>query len=189
MIIPVYRYVSYLAGAWGVSEMVLLLLLRSAPGSSHDRNSLRLIWLGNGIGIFGAMYAFRKLPGLAMPGFLTVLLAALVIFLAGIAIRLYSIIYLGKFFTANVAIAADHKLIDTGPYKFVRHPAYTGSLLTFLGFGLFFCNWASLAIMVVPVYAAFLWRIHVEEQALLGAFGEQYREYMKRTKRLVPGVY
>ena len=124
-----------------------------------------------------------------MPGWQIVLLSGLAIFLAGIAIRLYSIIYLGKFFTANVAIAADHKLIDTGPYQQVRHPAYTGSLLTFLGFGLFFCNWASLVIMIVPVYAAFLWRIHIEEQALLGAFGEQYEEYMKRTKRLVPGVY
>jgi len=186
---PITHYVPVLAGIWGVSEVLLMMFKRSASGISKDRNSLLLIWLGNSIGIFGAIWSFPRLRAWALPGHEGVLLAALLIFAAGIIIRAYSIIYLGRFFTANVAITRDHKLIDTGPYKLVRHPSYTGLLLTFFGFGLSLCNLASLLIMIVPVYAVFLWRIHVEEQALLGAFGGKYHDYMKRTKRLVPWVY
>ena len=187
--LSITHYVPIMAGIWGVSEVLLMLFKRSAPGASKDRNSLWLIWLGNSIGIFGAIWSFPRLRAWALPGREGILLAALMIFAAGIIIRAYSIIYLGRFFTANVAITTDHKLIDTGPYHLVRHPSYTGLFLIFFGFGLSFANLASLLIMIVPVYAVFLWRIRVEEQALLGAFGEKYRDYMKRTKRLVPGVY
>ena len=66
-------------------------------------------------------------------------------FVVGIAIRWYAIVYLGRFFTVNVAIAADHRLIDSGPYRFVRHPSYIGALMAFLGLGLTLGNWVSLA--------------------------------------------
>jgi protein-S-isoprenylcysteine O-methyltransferase len=88
-----------------------------------------------------------------------------------------------------VAIAADHRLIDTGPYRFVRHPSYTGALMAFLGLALCLANWASRVVMVVPVFLVFLRRMQVEEGALLQALGDQYREYMNRTKRLIPAVY
>jgi protein-S-isoprenylcysteine O-methyltransferase Ste14 len=189
MAILIAHSVPILAGIWGASEVLLMLFRRSAPGSSQDRNSLRLIWLADFVGIFGAIYAARRLDRWMFLAHENFLLAALVIFAIGIVLRVYSISWLGKFFTANVAIAADHELIDNGPYRLVRHPSYTGALLTFLGFGLSFGNIASLLILLVPVCAAFLWRIHVEEQALLGAFGERYRAYMKKTKRLVPGIY
>jgi protein-S-isoprenylcysteine O-methyltransferase Ste14 len=88
-----------------------------------------------------------------------------------------------------VAIAAGHRLIDTGPYRFVRHPSYTGALMAFFGLALCLANWASLAVMLIPVFLVFLRRMHVEEDALLQAFGNQYRDYMRRTKRLIPAVY
>lgn len=181
--------VPFLAGIWGLSEVALMLFKRSAPGSSKDRNSQGLIWLAICAGIFGAIFAMIRLRAWALPGREGFLLAALLIFAAGIILRVYSIFYLGRFFTTDVAIAADHRLVDTGPYRLVRHPSYTGALLTFLGFGLGTGNLASLLIMVAPVYAAFFWRIRVEEQALLAAMEEQYKDYMKRTKRLVPWVY
>jgi protein-S-isoprenylcysteine O-methyltransferase len=109
--------------------------------------------------------------------------------LAGLALRWYAIIYLGRFFTVNVAIAADHQLIDTGPYRRLRHPAYTGALLAFLGLALCAQNWASLAVIVIGTTAAFSYRMQVEEVALTGAFGDRYRQYMQRTWRLVPGLY
>ena len=84
---------------------------------------------------------------------------------------------------------AGHRLIDTGPYRFVRHPSYTGALMAFLGLAPCLANWASLAVMLVPVLLVFLRRMHVEEDALLQAFGNQYRDYMRRTKRLIPAVY
>ena len=97
--------------------------------------------------------------------------------------------FVSTVFTVNVAIAADHQLIDTGPYRWLRHPAYTGALLAFLGLGLCSQNWASLALIVIGTTAAFSYRMHVEELALTGAFGERYRQYMQRTWRLVPGLY
>jgi protein-S-isoprenylcysteine O-methyltransferase len=94
-----------------------------------------------------------------------------------------------RFFTVNVAIAANHRLIDTGPYRFVRHPSYTGALMAFLGLALCLANWASLAVMLIPVFLVFLRRMRVEEGVLLQALGAHYREYMHRTKRLIPAVY
>ena len=71
----------------------------------------------------------------------------------------------------------------------MRHPSYTGMLLIFLAIGLNTKNWLGLAIIVLLPMAALLYRIHVEEQALQGAFGREYAEYSQRTKRLIPGVY
>jgi protein-S-isoprenylcysteine O-methyltransferase Ste14 len=116
-------------------------------------------------------------------------LLGVVAFAAGLAIRWYSIVHLGRFFTVNVAIAANHRLIDTGPYRFVRHPSYTGALMAFLGLALCLANWASLIVMLVPIFLVFLRRMRVEEGVLLQAFGHQYRDYMQRTKRLIPAVY
>jgi protein-S-isoprenylcysteine O-methyltransferase Ste14 len=110
------------------------------------------------------------------------------LFVPGLVLRWCSIICLGRFFTTNVAIATDHRLIDTGPYRFIRHPSYAGSLLALLGFTLCIPNWASWLLILVPCYAVTFWRIHVEEQALLGGLGEPYRTYMQRTKRLIPWI-
>ncbi|HEU6448587.1 MAG TPA: isoprenylcysteine carboxylmethyltransferase family protein [Verrucomicrobiae bacterium] len=107
----------------------------------------------------------------------------------GIVLRWYAILYLGRFFTVNVAIAEDHRLIDTGPYHFIRHPSYTGSLLSALGVAMSLQNWISFLIVFVSILAVTLWRIHIEEQALAEGLGQPYRSYMKRTKRLVPGIY
>jgi protein-S-isoprenylcysteine O-methyltransferase Ste14 len=59
----------------------------------------------------------------------------------------HAIVHLGRFFTVNVAIAANHRLIDTGPYRFVRHPSYTGALMAFLGLALCLANWVPLAVI------------------------------------------
>jgi protein-S-isoprenylcysteine O-methyltransferase Ste14 len=61
--------------------------------------------------------------------------------------------------------------------------------MAFLGLALCLANWASLVILLAPVFLVFLRRMHVEEGALLQAFGDQYRDYMRRTKRLIPAVY
>jgi protein-S-isoprenylcysteine O-methyltransferase len=111
------------------------------------------------------------------------------LFIGGIILRWYSIWKLGHFFTVDVAIAHQHQLIDSGPYRFVRHPAYTGALVAFLGFGLCLGNWLSILCLVGPITAAFLWRIRVEEGALIDALGDDYRAYMRRTARLLPFVY
>lgn len=80
-------------------------------------------------------------------------------------------------------------LKKVGIYKYVRHPAYTGSLLSFYGFGISLNNWVSLLVVVIPVTAAFLYRMRVEEAMLSASMGAVYDEYKKQTYRLIPGIY
>lgn len=106
----------------------------------------------------------------------------------GMAIRWYSVIYLGKYFTVKVAIVADHQLIQTGPYNYVRHPSYSGLLIAFLGLGALNNNWIGLLALTVPVFSAISYRIKVEEAVMLAEF-VSYQEYARRTKKLIPLIY
>ncbi len=111
------------------------------------------------------------------------------LFCSGILLRCYAIIHLGRFFTVHVAIADDHRVIDTGPYRYVRHPSYTGALLAYLGLGLCLANWLSLTVILIPPAAIILWRISIEERALRTSLGEAYLAYARKTRRLLPYVY
>ena len=128
-------------------------------------------------------------PGATVPYLCGFYLFGFLLFLGGLILRWYSIGYLGRYFTIDVSISAEHKLIDSGPYRCIRHPTYTGALLAFLGLGFCFGNWLSILFLTVPIIAAFLWRIWIEERALTDALGENYRAYVERTKRLIPFVY
>ena len=109
----------------------------------------------------------------------------LVLALAGIALRQYAIASLGRFFTVRVMTRPDQTVVESGPYRYVRHPSYSGSLVTLLGVLLCSTNWLTLACFALAL-PGFLYRIRVEEGALLDALGQPYRDYMGRTKRLVP---
>jgi protein-S-isoprenylcysteine O-methyltransferase Ste14 len=113
----------------------------------------------------------------------------LALLVAGVAVRRHAVRTLGKFFTGTVVIRDDHRLVRAGLYRHVRHPAYAGALLAHLGLGLSFSNWFTLAFSVVPYSVAAAYRIRIEERALREAFGEDYADYARRTKRLIPGVY
>ena len=116
-------------------------------------------------------------------------MAGTVIFALGVVLRWWAIIHLGRFFTVDVALAADHRVIDTGPYRLMRHPSYTGLLLMYVGFALTLDNLIALPVVLIPVMLSLLQRMRIEETALLGALGENYAAYCRRTKRLVPMVY
>jgi protein-S-isoprenylcysteine O-methyltransferase Ste14 len=107
---------------------------------------------------------------------------------AGIALRLYAIIVLGAFFTTTVAVAAEQTVIEAGPYRLIRHPSYTGLLITLLGFGLSLTNWLSLLVIMGCALIGLSYRIQVEEHVLQEHLGQRYQEYMRRTKRLIPFV-
>jgi protein-S-isoprenylcysteine O-methyltransferase len=188
MMIPDSRV---LGGIYFLSEWGLMIFKRakSGAGGSKDRGSfgvlLVVIWLSI---TFAYQFEFA-VPGTGWPPLPWVSSAGIAVMIVGLALRWYSIIYLGRFFTVNVAIAADHQLIDTGPFRRVRHPSYSGALLAFLGLAICMQNWASLLILMTGTTAAFLYRMRVEERALTEAFGERYRQYLQRTARLIPGVY
>ncbi len=177
--------------AWMVSEMVLALRLRATRTSAtkRDRGSLALLWIAIAFGVTVAnLVRFRSLGAIdASRTFL--LSAAMVIFVAGLILRWAAILTLGRFFTVDVAVQTGQHVVRTGVFRDIRHPSYSGLLLTFAGLGLSYGNWVSLLTMLVPIVAAVLYRIHVEEDMLRLAFGDEYADYCKTTKRLVPGVY
>jgi protein-S-isoprenylcysteine O-methyltransferase len=113
----------------------------------------------------------------------------LLLMAGGLALRFWAIRVLARFFTIDVNIQPGHELIRRGPYRLLRHPAYTGSLMTFLGFGLALGNGWSLLVVMAPVTVAFLWRMRIEERVLAEAFPAQYPEYARQTKRLIPFVW
>jgi protein-S-isoprenylcysteine O-methyltransferase Ste14 len=113
----------------------------------------------------------------------------MVILVAGLVLRGWSIMTLGEYFTGAVAVSADQRVVTVGPYRVLRHPSYTGLLLALAGLGLTAANWVSFAGVVVLPLAAMLWRIHAEERALLATLGDRYRAYAAQHKRLIPLVW
>ena len=155
-----------------------------------------MIWLVIGLSIAaGVMVARSRTLRAGVVGlfdfpdsdWITVL--AIALFGAGLAVRWWAIVTLGRFFTVDVVIEKDHELVQRGPFQWVRHPSYTGVLVAFMGWAMTLGNWVALGLVLVPIFIAFVRRMNVEEEALEGALGEKYREYMMRTKRLVPGLY
>jgi protein-S-isoprenylcysteine O-methyltransferase Ste14 len=113
----------------------------------------------------------------------------LALMLAGLVVRGYAIGQLGRFFTPMVIIQPGQHIVDTGLYCYLRHPSYTGSFITILGYGLALTNWLSLLIVLVLPGVVYAFRMRVEEAALCEAFGDEYRAYMRRTRRLIPFIY
>ena len=183
--------VMWVGSIYLVSEIGLAAFKRAKPDETRDadRGSLTMLWLVIGLSVFVAFAIPANAPSWSMQPAAAFASLGLIVFACGLLLRWYAIVYLGRFFTVNVAIASDHRVIDTGPYRYIRHPSYAGALMAFAGLGFCLDNWGSLAVVTVPPFVAFLFRIRVEETALGNALGEPYRDYRRRTKRLIPALY
>lgn len=175
---------------WIASELLLILFRRSsAKGTSRDSGSI--LWLNAiiygsvavavfvGFSDVGLIHRFR-LP-LAWIGLFFILL--------GLTIRWSAIFTLRRFFTVNVAIQPNHRIIRNGLYGCIRHPSYSGTIISFFGLGLAQSNWITFVLLIVPITYAFIRRIEIEECVLLEEFGSQYNEYVRTTWQLIPWIY
>lgn len=179
-----------LGAIYGISEFCLALTRRSRErATSRDQHSLAVLWGVILVGVWLSLSSVAWFPHAALPHQRDFYLVGLGLFSFGVILRWYSIWYLGRYFTVDVSIAAEQRVIDSGPYRFIRHPSYTGALVAFLGFGFCLGNWMAILSVMLPILGAFLWRIHVEERALSEGLGDDYRNYMQRTKRLIPWIY
>jgi protein-S-isoprenylcysteine O-methyltransferase Ste14 len=184
-----------LAGELGLIYLVSEILLsltrrsRSKTGTKQDRSTLGIIWLVIAVSITAGVFVAQNFRAAMLPPGRIFAIAAVVIFVAGLILRWWAIITLGRFFTVDVTIEKDHELVERGPFRIVRHPSYTGVLLAFVGVALSLRNWAALLVVLLPIGAAFIHRMNVEEDALSRALGPRYTQYMKRTKRLLPLIY
>ncbi|MCE1198030.1 MAG: isoprenylcysteine carboxylmethyltransferase family protein [Marinilabiliales bacterium] len=175
---------------WLLSEILLNRSMRSGvkDRKGKDKGSLRLIWfvifLAIALGVLSSIVVRWPIgEGWQVP------IGGLALILIGMAIRFYAIASLGRFFTVDVTIREGHVIKKDGIYRIIRHPSYLGSLISFLGLGVSLNNWLSLAVIVVLITLSFVRRIHVEEQALVDQFGEDYQAYKRHTYRLIPWVY
>jgi protein-S-isoprenylcysteine O-methyltransferase Ste14 len=107
----------------------------------------------------------------------------------GFVIRIHSILTLKQYFTYSVAKVENHKIIETGLYKFIRHPGYLGQLIIFIGISTSISNWLSILVMMIPITLGYLYRIKVEERFMTEQLGEDYLNYQKRTKKIIPMIY
>jgi protein-S-isoprenylcysteine O-methyltransferase Ste14 len=155
----------------------------------RDRGSKAVISLGIFVGVFLAVQLSARWSGgtMARPWFAYVVGAALVA--AGVAIRVWAVLTLGRWFTTVVRVADDQRVVSDGPYRWVRHPSYLGLLVALAGLGLMLTDWVSVLVAVLLPLATLVWRIRVEERALRDGLGPRYDEYASGRKRLVPGVW
>jgi len=106
--------------------------------------------------------------------------------LASFAIRRRAIAALGQFWSLHVEIRKEHQLVQTGPFRWVRHPTYSSMILELLAVGMILNAAFSLAIVWLVFVPILVWRIRLEEAALVEKFGEGYRNYQRRTPALLP---
>jgi protein-S-isoprenylcysteine O-methyltransferase Ste14 len=169
------------------------LLSRTPMGSrapAEDAGSLRVLTFGFGGAMFFAFLLasaarWARLPGPPLLWFFL----GMASMIAGSLLRRHCFQVLGAFFTGAVTIQKDHRVIDTGAYRFVRHPSYTAALLIVLGVGLSLGNWLSVVVSFACAFAGYAYRAQVEERALLKALGEPYARFLAARQRFFPFIY
>ena len=163
----------------------LLTMNRREGTVRKDAFSYQIAAAGFFVGYFSA-FALRRRPPLLGSW---AVLAGTVLALSGTAFRFWSIRSLGGYFTRVVQVSPDQKVVEAGPYRYIRHPSYSGSIAASLGVALSLRSTVSLGCMMIPILAGLGYRIKVEERALEESLGEPYKAYMRRTKRLIPLVW
>ncbi len=176
---------------WIVSELGIFLLSGRADkkdrqATVYDNMSIYGIVAANVTScllvLLGAQHLQIKLPS-------AVAFVGIILLYFGIALRVYSVWTLRKYFTVSVEIKTGHKLIRKGPYRYVRHPSYSGSILSLIGMQIGLRSPVGFVASLVLAFLAYNYRIHVEEDAMADAFGTEYENYKKATKRIIPFIF
>jgi protein-S-isoprenylcysteine O-methyltransferase len=163
---------------------------RSRGGESADRGTKRLLVWSAVIGLTACIVIAINVPSLRFgANTWTTLVLGIAIAWLGVLLRIWAVWSLGRFFQRDVMIQKDHVVWRGGPYRLLRHPAYAGTLISYLGFGLAIGSWVGALVWVAIVAAGYVPRIRVEEAELTRALGDSYRDYARSTARLVPGLW
>jgi len=157
------------------------------PSGSLDRATYPIIGAGILVGLLSDLFAFLSGVGGYLPAWTAIAGAAIAAI--GLGVRGWALRTLGRFFTMPITIAPDHRIVRGGPYRWIRHPSYTGGFLTALGLALALGTIAGLVVTFVALTAVYVYRIQREEAALVARFGEEYRRYASETYRMLPILY
>jgi protein-S-isoprenylcysteine O-methyltransferase len=178
-----------LLGAWLLLEVVLRNgdEARSWQGGDEDRSSTRLILFAYALAFVGPLVLGTSGIGVTPTGS-TLAWIGIAIGVSGLGIRVWSMRVLGRDYTRSLRTRDTQTVIERGPYQFVRHPGYLGSIVVWVGSRLA-VNWLIAAATAVLLGAVYVYRIRAEEQMLVEHFGDSYRSYQSRTWRLFPYVW
>ena len=180
---------------WGVYVWAMVpefrIIRRARPASlqagSQDRGSVRVMTAATSAALLLAMpLAFVERGSFRHSSHPEFFAAGILLVVLGSMLRRYCWRTLGGYFTGDVQAQAGQPVIRTGPYRFVRHPSYTGGMLMYAGIGLALCSWLSLGLLVLTAGATYAYRVRIEEKALLDTLGEPYRVYMRERPRFIP---
>ncbi|HKE67121.1 MAG TPA: isoprenylcysteine carboxylmethyltransferase family protein [Micromonosporaceae bacterium] len=176
---------------WIVLEIGLVVrdVVRRKAKLERDRGTRAIVALSLGGSIFVGTLFRQWLPALNAPAAQVFAWTGVVVIWLGLALRIWAVVTLGRSFSTFVQVDAGQAVVRRGPYRWVRHPSYTGLLLIAFGFGLGAANWLSLAVCAVLPALGLVPRIAVEEAELTRVLGDTYRSYQHTTFRLVPGVW
>jgi protein-S-isoprenylcysteine O-methyltransferase Ste14 len=156
----------------------------------QDRGSLILLLGLQWSGVFLDFLLAFLFPAAALPWQPALIFGfGVLLMLLGTAMRWVAIRTLGRYFTRDVAVSAGQPVVQYGLYRFIRHPAYSGTFLTMLGLGLAVGNWAGLVVLLLCVFSGHFYRVKIEEQALVRTLGQPYIDYRARTRRFIPFVF
>jgi protein-S-isoprenylcysteine O-methyltransferase Ste14 len=138
------------------------------------------------VAVLGFTVVFAKMGYGLLPDWIYFI--GIAVMLAGIVFRQWAIAVLGRYFSREIGVQKEHKVVETGPYRLIRHPSYTGVLIFYVGMGLAVQSFASILVAAAIFGIAYGYRIFVEEKVLISELGNNYAEYMKRTKRIIPYI-
>jgi protein-S-isoprenylcysteine O-methyltransferase Ste14 len=172
-----------------VAELAMMARTNRGETASRDATTFALT-AATLSGVVLAVVVANQAEDLVLPGAgWWPLAAGLTLVVAGFALRVWAVHTLGRFFKYRVVVQEGHEVVETGPYARVRHPSYTGMIICSAGVGLMLGNWLAILAAALPTLIGFTLRLLSEERTLAAELGDPYREYMTRTKRLVPGVW
>lgn len=174
-----------------IETMVLFIILYTQPKiTAHDRQTDKYSIFG----IMGSMvisivsvnyeWAIATKQDAIVTNYIGFVIAVM-----GICIRLWAISTLGSYFHATVKVMDGQLLIETGPYRYIRHPSYSGALFCILGICIMLETYWTLCLSFLLFIPAYWYRISQEEKLLCNVFGEKYKLYTSRTNKLIPLVW
>jgi protein-S-isoprenylcysteine O-methyltransferase Ste14 len=193
-------------GIGGVLVMVLYAIqaelrfgrkARSYSAGAEDRGSSAVISLAAVIPVLGFVFAMKAphstwIPAwyrdAVLPGMPAIAWAGVAMGVAGFLVRLWSVLTLRERYTRTLLTHDEHTVERGGPYRWVRHPGYLGSLLVLNGIALASGNWIAPAVSVPVTVVAYLYRIRAEDRMLVAAFGEGYAAYRREVGALLPRI-
>lgn len=173
--------VSILYLSWLIFETRISLKDMKSDVKHSDKGTRELYAVSQGAVVLSALLLERTVISSI------VIISGFVVFVGGAIIRISAVICLGRFYSHVVRTGSDHRIVSSGPYKYIRHPAYAGMLAAHAGITLYFFNYFTLVIYLFLLIPAIMLRIFVEEKLLFSVRG--YEDYAADRKKLIPFVW